>query len=207
MGLAIFGLLVSCFLFYSAASGASQRDKLKLEQKEIKKSLFKELELQEFHIDVEYYFAKMLSGIFVGIAIDENRQLVSVSSSKDAHEIIPFSEIIGCDIREEDSIVGGVGRAIVGGVIAGGAGAVVGATTAKNKKINSFEIIIYRDNIKHPQIILTTINFSVKMSSINYIDSVKFANNVNASIKAIVSQNSSSTNQNNVKNQPTIKVD
>ena len=158
------------------------------------------LESQNFHSDAEYYCSQIIRDLFVGIAIDDSQKLICISTSKDQHDIIPFSEIIGCEIKEDSSIIGGVGRAVVGGVIAGGAGAIVGANTAKKKSVRSFQVIIYRENIKCPQIILSTLKFSAKTNDDRYLDSVKFANNVNASIKVIVSQNSSSAKSNNIKN-------
>ena len=52
-------------------------------------------------------------------------------------DIINFSDIIECQIIEDSNTVmnGGVGRAVVGGALAGGVGAIVGANTRATKNV------------------------------------------------------------------------
>lgn len=53
---------------------------------------------------------------------------------------LDFEQIIDCKITENSNIIsgGGLGRAVAGGVIAGGVGAIVGANT---KKVAQCQII------------------------------------------------------------------
>lgn len=66
-------------------------------------------------------------------------------------KIIDLTTIIDCELVEDNSTVikGGLGRAIVGGVLAGGVGAIVGAGTRNSSDIvNNFSVrIIMNDNI------------------------------------------------------------
>lgn len=101
---------------------------------------------------------------------------------------IPFSEVTGCEIKCDSEVVGGVGRAIVGSVVAGAAGAIVGAITAK-QAISSYSVIIYRNNISSPMIELELIWINTKTQSVRYDEAQRFANQIVATVKAIVSQN------------------
>lgn len=79
---------------------------------------------------------------------------------------------------------------MVGGVLAGGAGAIVGAITAK-QFVTSFQVIIYKSDIKSPSVVLTLINQKTEMqNNFLYSSAVYFANKINASIKAIIAQKS-----------------
>jgi len=54
-------------------------------------------------------------------------------------KIIKFSEILRCETIQDNSTImsDGIGRAIAGGILGGGVGAVVGANTRKSKDIVS----------------------------------------------------------------------
>lgn len=72
-----------------------------------------------------------------------------------------YDEIISCElVTKVNSTVttsGGISRAIVGGILAGGVGAVVGANTA-SKSVSSETVItgikLYFNNVEHPSRIL-----------------------------------------------------
>ena len=59
----------------------------------------------------------------------------------------------------------------------------------------SYVIKIYLNNITNPQIILTLIKRKVSLKDDDYIKCVKFADNINASIKTIIYQNNSDRNK------------
>lgn len=99
---------------------------------------------------------------------------------------IPFSQIIGSQVLEDAEIRGGVGRAIAGGFLAGDAGAIVGASTAK-KSVTSFIVRIQTNNIHKPAYDIPLISSCVATDSKKYKEAIAFANDVQASIKAIVS--------------------
>ena len=98
---------------------------------------------------------------------------------------IPFTEILDCKIYEDSEVAGGIGRAIVGGALAGEAGAIVGATTAK-KHVSSYKISIIRSNITHPQTSLILIDKQISTQSNNFKSALEFAQNVYASVMAII---------------------
>ena len=112
-------------------------------------------------------------------------------------EIIDFSKIIECQLLEDSNIIqkGGIGRAVVGGVIAGGVGAIVGATTRQSKNIvNDLQIRILTNDINNSFYIIHIIDTETKKDSLIFKHSMEFANNVYSTIIAIIKLNDNSNN-------------
>ena len=126
-------------------------------------------------------------------AIHELRESSPNITLKDAKDIIDkgdfyslnLGDINGFEILEDDAVVGGIGRAIAGGILAGGMGAIVGATTAKNHVL-SYAIAIYTKDIANPQVTITLLNSKTKKDSLEYRLASSFAQEINASVKAII---------------------
>ena len=78
------------------------------------------------------FFIGTPQNAFRQVSFDINRKEISIIDAyADTHKLINFNQIIECEIIEDNTTImkGGVGRAIVGGVLAGGVGAIVGAGT------------------------------------------------------------------------------
>lgn len=118
--------------------------------------------------------------------VDNSHRSVYIYLGDSAPIKLPFSEITGCEILVDSEVTGGVGRAVVGGAIAGGAGAIIGATTAK-KNVLSYKIVIYRRNLSNPSTEIVLINTDTPKNNPIYKQAVDFSSKVNASIKAIIS--------------------
>ena len=107
-------------------------------------------------------------------------------------DIIKFADLVECEILEDSNTImkGGIGRAVVGGVIAGGVGAVVGANTRKSKNvINNLQIRIVTKNISKSLYTIRLITTKTCKDSTIYRESIHFANNVYATVQAIISDN------------------
>lgn len=100
---------------------------------------------------------------------------------------IPYSEIIGFSILTDEQVSGGVGRAIVGGMLAGGVGAVVGAVTQK-KQISSYKAIMYKNTISEPNYMFTFTG-PRKTTDLDYVQAKDFAEKINSTVKAIIANN------------------
>lgn len=112
-------------------------------------------------------------------------------------DIINFLDIIECEIIEDSNIVmkGGVGRAVVGGALAGGVGAIVGANTRASKNvINSLQIRIITKNISNSLYTIDLIKTEIKKDSMEYRNTMNFANNVYAIITSIITNNDKVSN-------------
>lgn len=113
-------------------------------------------------------------------------------------QILNFTDIIKCEIVEDSNTIikGGVGRAVVGGAIAGGVGAVVGANTRKSKNVtNSLQIRIVTKDINKSLYIINLISKETQKDSTEYQGAINFANNVYATITAIINANNTNKNE------------
>ncbi len=106
--------------------------------------------------------------------------------------ILKFTDIIDCEILEDNNTImkGGVGRAIVGGALAGGVGAIVGANTRKSQNItNSLQLRIITNDISKSLYTIKLIKNETKKDSIEYKRAMNFANNVYATVMSIINDN------------------
>lgn len=98
---------------------------------------------------------------------------------------IPFSSIIGWKAEEIGQHDSAVGRAIIGGMVAGGVGALVGASTARQHSLlNRF--IIYTNDLKFPQRILPLWSNDIKAEK---VAAQSAAQRLDALLNAIVIRN------------------
>jgi len=121
-----------------------------------------------------------------------NKQIAILSSQYSSPKILKFPEIIGCDVIKDNSTIAssGVGRAVVGGLLAGGAGAIVGATTRKSKNVVSdLRIYIKTTNIDDPLITLKLIQKQIERNSSQYKKIIEFAEKFQATMDSIMNQN------------------
>ena len=128
------------------------------------------------------------------IQIDENNKKVAICHflpQKD-YIIIDFKDLIECTVIEDSSTImkGGVGRAIAGGVIAGGVGAVVGSNTRKSQNVvSSLQLRIVTKNINSPLILINTISSTTDKNSLLYKYAMQFINNAYATLISIIDLN------------------
>lgn len=106
------------------------------------------------------------------LQIDITNKLFKIKNNS-CDKIFNFSDIIDFELLEDDISVasGGLGRALVGGIALGGAGAVVGAVTGKKvtkKKITKLIIKITLNDFDFPCIMITLIDKPIKTSSKDY---------------------------------------
>lgn len=112
-------------------------------------------------------------------------------------DIINFSDIIECQIIEDSNTVmkGGVGRAVVGGALAGGVGAIVGANTRASKNvINILQIRIIKKKISNSLYTIDLIKTEIEKNSMEYRNAMNFANNVYAILTSIITNNDKVSN-------------
>jgi hypothetical protein len=117
------------------------------------------------------------------------QSVVFVYSYGEANKInvreIKMSEIVDVQVDCDGEVQGGVGRAVVGGLLAGGVGAIVGASTAK-KQITYFDIMLTCRSISDPVLLFRLIKSPVSTSSEQYKQALDFSRKVSASIKALM---------------------
>jgi hypothetical protein len=126
------------------------------------------------------------------LRIDTNHKLIALTDSyKFAIDVVPFKDILECKIVEDNATImeGGVGRALVGGLIAGGTGAIVGATTRSTKNVvNSMQLQIITTDVAHSLRKLDIITREIPRDSTAYAYATDFIQKVYASLTSIIKQ-------------------
>ncbi|WP_394961565.1 SHOCT domain-containing protein [Candidatus Allofournierella merdavium] len=119
----------------------------------------------------------------------KNERIALCNYYKDELQIIPFQKILECQIVENGATVqsGGIGRAVVGGVLAGGAGAIVGASTRKSKLIvDNLSIRIITSDVNNALIIIPILETVTNRESEKYKKAYKIAQEIHATIVSII---------------------
>ena len=105
---------------------------------------------------------------------------------------ISFNSILDCEIIEDNSTIqkGGLGRSIVGGAIAGGAGAVVGAATRNSKNIvENLAVRVITNNMENAMNMFVFLDSETKRDSEEYKYSFYNAQELYSTIFSIISRN------------------
>jgi len=108
------------------------------------------------------------------IEIDDiNKKFRIPNTLKVAPTIYSYNEILEYELLEDNETIisGGLGRAITGGLLFGGVGAVVGGVTGKKKSktvVESLKIKITLNNINSPVLYIKLINQPIKTDSSIY---------------------------------------
>ena len=141
---------------------------------------------------VEYTYTTVLGGKYVNFVVDEDNQRVCLCTKQSTLDILAFSDILGAEICADNQVIDGFGDTLTGGIIAGSVGAIIGAMSSSSA-ICSYKVIIYTKQISSPKRVITLIDSKTSKDSMDYLNAVSFADSVIATIKAIVSLNT--TNQ------------
>lgn len=116
-------------------------------------------------------------------------------------KIIPFEQILGVEICENGNSVfkkstsSAVGRAIVGGVLLGGVGAVIGGVTGKDKEkktLESYKILIQLVDVKDPSFTIDLVNSAFEIDDagkVKYNAISSFAEKVKSTLLTIIKAN------------------
>ncbi len=156
-----------------------------------KKRILNELKNLNFVISDQYRFSFAPQGIEFILDI-ENKRFAFCEYKKDKYTIYGSSNFYGLQVLETDTYIedasNGLNRALVGGALAGGAGAVVGALTKKDKyKYRRIDIRIQTGNASdsYRQFHLISVENPHGAYSFQplYIKAKAFTNSLQAAIK------------------------
>lgn len=115
----------------------------------------------------------------------KNKNIIIIYENK-RYDKIPFNKIIGFQISENKGVSSSIGRALVGGLIAGETGAIIGATN-KPETISLYAISIFLNTIDEPKYDIELINEPIPRNHIAYKEALEFSNYIHASIESILS--------------------
>lgn len=131
----------------------------------------------------------------VRFAFDESKEIAYICNCIGAPmERVPFAKITGCTIKKDgnDLHPDPVPGAVLGGLIAGGAGAIVGAISSASSKqtmISSFDLVVYTSSLSTPSYTYHLISSPVSVKSEVVRKSAAFSEDVYAAVNAIVEKN------------------
>lgn len=156
-----------------------------------------ELEKKGFNISQKLEYGNLFK-----IYVDMNNKEIAIGKSYPNTNVtfLNFSQIVDCKITENSNNIssGGLGRAIIGGALAGGVGAVVGANTKKSSTmLHNFSIDIITNDIQNSVVRIKMIDESIDITTYAniYKDMLRFANDVYALIQSIISNNQNTVNE------------
>lgn len=139
--------------------------------------------IESFNVNSAIYIDEKSKKIFIGNDMTKNS----------LHGwLIRFDEVIECSILEDGATVqsGSLGRAIVGGAMAGGIGAVIGATTGAPKSFTrELSVRIVTSNMYAPLCIIPIITSEINRASADYKQKKEFAQRIYATIIGIIHSN------------------
>lgn len=137
------------------------------------------------------------------VSLDNKHETLIIRNTSDmTYDIIKYGELLSCEILENNSTVmkGGVGRAVVGGMIAGGAGAIVGANTRKSEIMKELTIRIITSNSRKSSYVIKLQGENLSNEAYNFINEVyaiitNLINQYSKKEKAQISANNDITEQ------------
>lgn len=200
--LGAFVIAFAIYKLYKLYKSVKEREAAEIE--EIKEKVNRQMLFDEkvkeyckkigFSEDVVYKFENSLDSLKIKFYIDRTKKEVLIVYKNSFEKEIAFDDIIGFEVFINKIKAGGVGRAIAGGILAGDTGALIGVATT-GTVINSYKIVIYLNDIVRPKLEIDLIKYrdpvvyNVIGQDKEMVKSANdFANNINASIKAIIFQ-------------------
>lgn len=137
---------------------------------------------------------------FGNVAFDDNSKYFTIKHSKNNIDLFKYDQIVSFELLEDgDSITkGGLGRAVAGGVLFGGVGAVVGGITGtkKTKKVcESLKIKITLRNSLVPVVYINYILLSTKTDGIIYKTAYRQAQDVMSYLQIVTDMIEQDNNQ------------
>ena len=147
----------------------------------------------------KYHFDKIYTIVSKKLGIDTTQKIiayytpqVSINNSSIDFKTYNFKDIIECEILEDNETIlkSSAGRAAVGGIIAGGVGAVVGASSRGTQGVaNRLVIRVGLNNILEPSLIITFIDKQISRTTPYYQSNYSKAIEIYSTIKSIIYNN------------------
>ena len=139
---------------------------------------------------VDWFSPKMIIGKH--LFIDEKNKCFKIAQIKNK---LSFSSLINFEVVEDGDIItkGGLGKAIAGGVLFGGIGAVIGGVTANKKSQSMVSHLYIRISlndiaVKHAQIDIITPYLKTKKDSSFYRSCKKQVDEIISALEFIINQ-------------------
>jgi len=168
-------LIIAIFVIVSIYN-VSKEDKKKEQRnqerrdyrKQKKEEITNRIKTEVSQITDSIFIWKKISGLVVVTAFDKVRMKLIIIDNQERLFVLNKGEILKCELRTNSKTIsigqttkkGAISRALVGGVIAGGAGAIVGGMSSKEqhktttRKVSSYFVDFYTSNPDLPFVTL-----------------------------------------------------
>lgn len=150
------------------------------------------IKLEKFNSKMDNFKETAKVGNYISFSDITNE--IYVPNMKSEHRFIKYSDILDFELIEDGETIvtkGGLGRAVAGGVLFGGVGAIVGGVTGKKKSkhtVKSVKIKITTNDIKDPIVFITLLQKETKKDSLIYKNSAKTAQEILSRLKVVTSK-------------------
>ncbi len=157
-------------------------------------NLQNQLRQKKFKIDKTYNIISL--GVNKQVLFDfESNKIAILDAAANSINYVEFNKIIDCEILEDNTTImkGGIGRALVGGVLAGGVGAIVGAgTRGLSDIVKNLAIRIITNDISNPMVMITLINSDTKRDGLFYKNCMASAQEIYSTIVSVLNSGKTS---------------
>ena len=185
--LIILCIIVAVIIFIAGSSYDNKR------VSENTDNISKKLSASKFITEKEINHGSAITRDLYSVKVDvTNKRIAFCNIYNNQIKIYNFQDIIDCRVVQDGSAVikGGLGRAIVGDILAGTTGAVIGAMTGKSKNvINKLQVQVFLQDVLNPIYTLDLITDETKKDSTSYKDATQFADELYATIISIINTN------------------
>lgn len=125
-------------------------------------------------------------------AVDDVNKEWRIPKDKKNKTVYKYSDLLDYELIEDGNSVtsGSLGRAVAGGLVFGGLGAVMGGMTGKQKATcNNLQIKITVKDINNPAVYITILSFEVKKDSDIYKEAIKQAQEILSILQIMKTEN------------------
>ena len=203
----LISLIVSLASILTAMISAYKSNK---NEKERLRNVFDDLEdfnADEIHLSVMDRVFSVTSGNFSAVGFDKNRKKICFINGvkDDSVSIYSFNDIMQSEIvidgltLVKTSTTSTIGRALVGGVLTGGIGAVIGGVTGKkshNEVVNSIDLKICINDSANPFYKIRFLDAECKKGDFTYKDGYEKAEKWHGIVSTFIKQSEVNLNKN-----------
>ncbi len=124
--------------------------------------------------------------------VDDANKKWYLPRCKESKSVYDYTDLLDYELIEDGNTVtsGSLGRAVAGGLVFGGLGAVVGGMTGKQKATCSkLQIKITTKDISHPALYISLLDYEVKKDSVTYKTAINEAQEILSILQIIKTEN------------------
>lgn len=185
---AVANVLIGLVILYFTHKKPSEKKSKKESFKNIHKETQRRVQEQN-QSNIEMFNPDRM--ITSNVGYDSDNRLIGVKTFRKFNQVFEVDKVVSYELVEDGRTVtgGGLGASVAGGVLFGGAGAIVGAITGKKKdksKVDKVQIKLNTSDLDNPVIYIDLLLTTVKRTSTLYSNAIKEADIIISSLDIIL---------------------